>query len=96
MNEGIEKFSQELVENSEKKTKKRIKKHKSMSYNISKFNIHSSSFTKFKSVYERPNSEMMLRSSPKKKVKRNVSHPTNYFRDVKKRINSSELKLNVE
>jgi len=67
-----------------------------MSYNISKFNVHSSSFTKFRNVCERQGSEVVSKVSPKKKVRRNVSLTPSVFREVKKKIAFSELKLNVE
>lgn len=89
-----EKFSKE-TENSPNR-QKRQKKEKPVSYSISKFNVHSSSFTKFRNIYERQGSEGNYKISPKKKVKRNVSMTPSVFREIKKKIAFSELKLNVE
>ena len=75
---------------------KRIRRNKSMSFNLAKINVHSSSFTKFRSIYEKPPNEILHKVSPKKKVKRNISYTSNIFRESKKRNASSELKLNVE
>ena len=91
--ENLMKMTQKQEDFLEKK-KKKMRRNKSMGFNFSKINGNSVSFTKFKSVYERPHSEMRI--SPKKKVKRNGSHPSSYFRELKKRIVSPELKLNVE
>jgi DNA-binding transcriptional regulator GbsR (MarR family) len=84
----------EASENSPAK-QKRIRRNKSLSFNLAKINVHSSSFTKFRSIYEKNNFDTH-KSSPKKKVKRNVSFTSNVFREMKKRSASSELKLNVE
>lgn len=92
LNEKIEKISKERIKSPEK-----IRRNKSQCYNISKFSVHSTSYSKFKSICERPNSGGSSRGSPnKKKVRRNVSHPASFFKDMKKRVASSELKLNVE
>lgn len=88
-----EKLSKE-TENSPNRQKSK-KKDKPLNYNLSKFNIHSSSFSKFRSVYERQSSEGMYKISPKKKVRRNISLTPSVFREMKKRI-GSDLKLNVE
>jgi hypothetical protein len=94
----IDESLSKMLENpiSAKKLKKKMKRNKSMSFSISKFNANNSSFTKFQSVYEKPSPDSLLKMYSKKKVKRNISHSTSYFRDLKKRLVSSELKLNVE